>query len=247
MKQLQLLICLLFYSPILIAQEGGSVPYADTAKSLNGKYQLVVKGIWCDDAPCGPQSLTLSQPFGDILWTIVLDGRSLFMPIVSNCGDVAECVGTKLTILSKTGSTKGIFDSRPLGFMADFFDMLQAFSPDSKYFYALLQSDPASVWLVVLSDSAKELHREDLGAFHPRSPRDFHTLKDKVIAYDPSWWPDSEYVNHCCVFNKDGELIWQYDQATPGRRWSVDFDQAKGILNILDGRSRRSIEVDTLQ
>jgi hypothetical protein len=244
---------LLIYCPLLMSQEGGPpIPYVDTTSSQNHQYELIVRGTSYEDGRTGPQKISLHRSNGTKLWSKASDGSG-FMPIVSNRGDVTVCKDFKLIIFDKKGSTKGTCDLSPRGYLTDDsntddFNLLQSFSPNAKYYYILLGS-PDSVWLLVLSDSAKELHRESLGAFHPRR-NNLLVYKDKVIAFDSFPWSDPDYKERCCAFDKLGTLIWEYDQqATGGEswKWIVKFDQRKGILTVTDGANKNVFDVNTLE
>ena len=241
---------LLLYRSLLMAQEGGTpIAYTDTAFSQNHQYELIVRGTSYEDGQTGPQKLSLHRSNGATLWSKSSDGSG-FMPIVSNHGDVAFCKRSKLTIFDKKGSAKGTSNLSlavyysPYGGVGED-NIIQSFSPDAKYYYTV-RGYPDSVWLLVLSASAKELHRELLGAFHPRK-NGLQVYKDRVIVFDSFAWGDPDYKNHCSVFDKAGNLIWEYDQQSTGRKWIVMFDQQKGILTITDGATKNSFDVKTLE
>ncbi|HEY9166431.1 MAG TPA: hypothetical protein VIS48_09755 [Candidatus Kryptonia bacterium] len=172
------------------------------------------------------------------------------MPIVSNIGDVAITVGTKVSFFSERGNLKGIWNSRT-GFLGDSFEMLEAYSSSGKYYYTTIGSDMDSLCLLTLSDSGVELHREPLNALHPCERDGFQAYKDKLIVFDCGAYNDPDYVNNCCVFNERGELIWEYDEQlidrSRERRWHVMFDPLNGLLTIINGVNRKTFIVDTLQ
>ena len=234
-----------------MSQENGSSPYVDTTYSQNHQYELIVSATSYEDGGTGPQKISLQNANGITLWSKASDGSG-YMPIVSNRGDVAYCRGADLNIFDEKGAIKGTFIFPRRGYKPNFditdIYLLQSFSPDAKYYYTMLGSRD-SICLLVLSDSAKELHQEFLDAFHPLQ-NDLQVYKDKVIVFDSHIWSDPEYKTRCCIFDKLGNLIWEYDQQAIGAastRWIVKFDRQKGILKIIDGEKENIFDVNTLE
>ena len=251
MKVSMSLATFLIYCPLLMSQEVGLPPYIDTTYSQNHQFELIVSGASGEDGWAGPQKISLQNVNGTTFWSKTSDGSG-YMPIVSNRGDVTYCEGLNLSIFDENGSIKGTFTLPRRGYKPNFditdIYLLQSFSPDAKYYYTMLGSRD-SIWLLVLSDSAKEVHQELLDAFHPLQ-NDLQAYKDKVIAFDSHNWSDPEYKTRCCVFDKLGNLIWEYDQQAIGAassRWIVKFDRQTGILKIIDGEKENTFDVNTLE